>query len=455
MGLLLRGCLLSLSFLLFATAPAAAAPLTMEVVDADVSTLLASIARVAGINLILDDSVQGRISLSLKEVEPEEALDLIAKAKGLVMQHEGKVLLVRSAKEAAPFYRMYVLPVRYADLHTAFAAVKLSLGEAGIYTIDENKKNGIEDTTEQTLYRTGERLLIDRATNALLFYGTEEEKARAEAALSPIDVPTQQVSLEARVVALEKGAAKSLGVDWDWSPAPIDSHGEGKSGAKGSRRGIDGEVPGVIRFGRTPEGAPYEFYYRAKIAALVTDGKANVLARPNITTLQGREAVINIGGSVPVPETQTTNSTVTTSITYKPAGIILRYTPRIHENDEITATVHTEVSSPVYVDDLKAYKFQERSADTTVRLKDGETMVIGGLIGSEESRTFAKVPFLGDIPVLGAFFKSVRHTKTDSEIMIFLTAHILRDTSPLAEGRRIENGKERMFGNGNQDLDRR
>ena len=193
-------------------------------------------------------------------------------------------------------------------------------------------------------------------------------------------------------------------------------------------------MPGVIRFGRTPEGKPYEFYYRAKIAALVTDGKANVLARPNITTLQGREAVINIGGSVPVPETQTTNSTVTTSITYKKAGIILRYTPRIHENGEITARVHTEVSSPVYVDALKAYKFQERSADTTVRLKDGETMVIGGLIGSEESRVFAKVPLLGDIPILGAFFKSVRHTKTDSEIMIFLTAHILRDTFSPAEG---------------------
>ena len=158
------------------------------------------------------------------------------------------------------------------------------------------------------------------------------------------------------------------------------------------------------------------------------------MARPNITTLQGREAVINIGGSVPVPETQTTNSTVTTSITYKKAGIILRYTPRIHENGEITARVHTEVSSPVYVDALKAYKFQERSADTTVRLKDGETMVIGGLIGSEESRVFAKVPLLGDIPILGAFFKSVRRTKTDSEIMIFLTAHILRDTSPPAEG---------------------
>ena len=454
MGILPRVGAFFLAAWFAGASPASASPLTLEVVDADVTALLTSIARLSGLDLILDDSVKGRISLSLKDVEPEEALMLIGKAKGLVVQHEGKVLLVRAAKEATPFYRMHVLPVRYADLDTAFAAVKLSLGEAGIFAIDENKKNGKEDISEQGLYRTGERLLIDRATNALLFYGTEEERVRAEAVLHSLDVPTEQVSLEARVVALEKNAAKELGVDWDWSPLPIDPHGTAKGGSEGGRRGIDGDVPGVIRFGRTPEGKPYEFYYRAKIAALVTDGKANVLARPNITTLQGREAVINIGGSVPVPETQTTNSTVTTSITYKKAGIILRYTPRIHENGEITARVHTEVSSPVYVDALKAYKFQERSADTTVRLKDGETMVIGGLIGSEESRVFAKVPLLGDIPILGAFFKSVRHTKNDSEIMIFLTAHILRDTFSPAEGTAESGGKERMFGNDNQDLDR-
>ena len=81
----------------------------------------------------------------------------------------------------------------------------------------------------------------------------------------------------------------------------------------------------------------------------------------------------------------------------------------------------------MYVDELKAYRFQKRSADTTVRLKDGETMVIGGLIGSEESRSLSKVPFLGDLPILGAFFRNVRTSKTDSEIMIFLTAHVLED----------------------------
>lgn len=79
----------------------------------------------------------------------------------------------------------------------------------------------------------------------------------------------------------------------------------------------------------------------------------------------------------------------------------------------------------MYVDALKAYRFNKRSADTTVRLKDGETMVIGGLIGSEETRVLSKVPFLGDLPVLGALFRNVKNSKTDSEVMIFLTAKIL------------------------------
>ena len=184
---------------------------------------------------------------------------------------------------------------------------------------------------------------------------------------------------------------------------------------------------GIIQFGRGPEGHPFEFYYGATINALITDGKAKVLARPNITTIQGHEAVINIGGEVPVTETSVTNSTTTTSISYKEAGIILRYTPRVNGDGTITAEVHTEVSSPLYVEEMKAYRFQSRSADTTVRLRDGETMVIGGLIGSEEAKTLSKVPFLGDLPILGAFFRNVKKSKTDSEIMIFLTAHVLDD----------------------------
>ena len=189
--------------------------------------------------------------------------------------------------------------------------------------------------------------------------------------------------------------------------------------------GKNEDIPGIIQFGHGPEGQPFEFYFSAKLNALVTGGKAKILARPNITTIQGHEAVINIGGEVPVPTQTVTETSTTNTVTYRQAGIILRCIPRVNAEGQITAEVHTEVSTPEFVTDMKAYRFQRRSADTMVRLQDGETMVIGGLIGSEESRSMSKIPFLGDIPILGNFFKSVRHSHTESEVMIFLKAHVL------------------------------
>jgi len=274
------------------------------------------------------------------------------------------------------------------------------------------------------------RVLVDRATNTLLFYGTEAEALSVREIISALDVVPKQVSLEARVVAVSKQAAKELGVDWAWSALPHyprvrrNDNGSWEVGERNAGTGGT-SAPGIIRFGRGPEGLPYEFYYAATIRALITDGRAKMLARPNITTVQGHEALINIGAEVPVPRVSTSNSVTTSGIEYREAGIILRYTPRVTADGNIVARVHTEVSTPVYVDDLKAYRFQKRSADTTVRLRNGETMVIGGLIDSDESRSLAKIPFLGDIPVLGAFFRSVRTSKTETELMIFLTAHVL------------------------------
>ncbi|MBQ7705340.1 MAG: type II and III secretion system protein, partial [Selenomonadaceae bacterium] len=115
----------------------------------------------------------------------------------------------------------------------------------------------------------------------------------------------------------------------------------------------------------------------------------------------------------------------TTEIEYRDAGIILKYTPRINADGTITATIHTEVSTPQYVEDLKAYQFNTRSADTTVTVRDGEPMVIGGLIGAEDAKSISKIPVLGDLPILGALFRNHRKSKTESELMIFLTAHVI------------------------------
>ena len=407
--------------------PAAAAPVTIDVTGGDVRAVLLAVARMGDLALIVDDSVTGAVTAHVTG-EGEEVLRLVAAARGIQIERHGAVFLALAPDTRAENRRVYTYSVRNGDPEELAHAANLSLtGEGKRAVVSKtNEERGNEGSDSDTQ----RRVLVDRATNTLLFYGTESEALSVREIISALDVVPKQVSLEARVVAVSKQAAKELGVDWTWSALPqyprVRRNDSASWVVSERSAGTGGtSAPGIIRFGRGPEGVPYEFYYTAAIRALITDGRAKMLARPNITTVQGHEALINIGAEVPVPRVSTSNSVTTSGIEYREAGIILRYTPRVTADGSIVARVHTEVSTPVYVDDLKAYRFQKRSADTTVRLRNGETMVIGGLIDSDESRSLAKIPFLGDIPVLGAFFRSVRTSKTETELMIFLTAHVL------------------------------
>ncbi|EJO22209.1 bacterial type II and III secretion system protein [Selenomonas sp. FOBRC6] len=417
----------ALVWTLLLSVPAAAAPVTIDVTGGDVRAVLLAVARMANIPLIVDDGVAGAVTAHLTG-EGEEVLRLVAAARGIHIERHGSVFLALSADARTENRRVHVYTVRYADPEELAHAANLSLTGEGKRAIVS--KNNEERWNEGSDSDTQRRVLVDRATNTLLFYGTESEALSVREIISALDVAPRQVSLEARVIAISKQAAKELGVDWSWSALPqyprVRRGDDGAWEVGGRNAGNEGtSAPGIIRFGRGPEGVPFEFYYSAAIRALITDGRAKMLARPNITTVQGHEALINIGAEVPVPRTTTSNTVTTTGIDYREAGIILRYTPRVTADGNIVARVHTEVSTPVFVEDLKAYRFQKRSADTTVRLKNGETMVIGGLIDSDESRSLSKIPFLGDIPILGAFFRSVRTSKTETELMIFLTAHVL------------------------------
>ena len=409
--------------------PAAAAPVTIDVTGGDVRTVLLAVARMGGIPLIVDDSVTGTVTAHLTG-EGEEVLRLVAAARGIQIERRGTVFLALAVDTRAENRRVHSYTVRYADPEELAHVANLSLTGEGKQAVVSKNNDERWNRDSDSDSNTQRRVLVDRATNTLLFYGTESEALSVREIISALDTAPKQVSLEARVVAVSKEAAKQLGIDWSWSSLPqyprVKSDGTGSLEVSERNAGTGGtSAPGIIRFGRGPGGVPYEFYYSAAIRALITDGHAKMLARPNITTVQGHEALINIGAEVPVPRTATSNSVTTTGIEYREAGIILRYTPRVTADGSIVARVHTEVSTPVYVDELKAYRFQKRSADTTVRLRDGETMVIGGLIDSDESRSLSKIPFLGDLPVLGAFFRSVRTSKTETELMIFLTAHVL------------------------------
>ena len=409
----------------------------LEAVDVDIRNLLTNIALANNLNIVISDEVQGNVSVKLSNINAQDMIKIIAENNNYTYQFKDNVIYISKGDKDI---NLYTVQINYLELDKIAQTINLMLtGNLTDKIDDKDKKTAINN-----------KVMIDESENTISFYGTLKQYEQIKNFLQEQDKPQKQVSLEAKVTAIQKDAAKDLGVSWEWSKLPQSPEHEitydtvkhtviNEDGSKEeitdylpvdevTRKWNDDEnIPGVIRFGKGVDGYPYEFYYAAKIDALISDGKANILARPNITTIQGKEAVINIGSEVPVPIVSTTNSTTTTSIKYREAGIILKCTPRVNEDGIITVKVHTEVSSPMYVEDMKAYRFQKRSADTIVRLKDGQTMVIGGLIGSDEAKQMSKIPFLGDIPILGNLFKHIQKSKSDTEVMIFLTAHEVND----------------------------
>ena len=409
----------------------------LEAVDVDIRNLLTSIALANNLNIVISDEVQGNVSVKLSNINAQDMIKIIAENNNYMYKFKDNVIYISKGDKDI---NLYTVQINYLELDKIAQTINLMLtGNLPDKIDDKDKKTAINN-----------KVMIDESENTISFYGTLRQYEQIKNFLQQQDKPQKQVSLEAKVTAIQKDAAKDLGVSWEWSKLPQSPEHEitydtvkhtviNEDGTKEeitdylpvdevTRKWNDDEnIPGVIRFGKGVDGYPYEFYYAAKIDALISDGKANILARPNITTIQGKEAVINIGSEVPVPTVSTTNSTTTTSIKYREAGIILKCTPRVNEDGIITVKVHTEVSSPMYVEDMKAYRFQKRSADTIVRLKDGQTMVIGGLIGSDEAKQMSKIPFLGDIPILGNLFKHIQKSKSDTEVMIFLTAREVND----------------------------
>lgn len=409
----------------------------LEAVDVDIRNLLTNIALANNLNIVISDEVQGNVSVKLSNINAQDMIKIIAENNNYMYQFKDNIIYISKGDKDI---NLYTVQVNYLELDKIAQTINLMLtGNLPDKIDDKDKKIAINN-----------KVMIDESENTISFYGTLKQYEQIKNFLQEQDKPQKQVSLEAKVTAIQKDAAKDLGVSWEWSKLPQSPEHEitydtvkhtviNEDGSKEeitdylpvdevTRKWNDDEnIPGVIRFGKGVDGYPYEFYYAAKIDALISDGKANILARPNITTIQGKEAVINIGSEVPVPTVSTTNSTTTTSIKYREAGIILKCTPRVNEDGIITVKVHTEVSSPMYVEDMKVYRFQKRSADTIVRLKDGQTMVIGGLIGSDEAKQMSKIPFLGDIPILGNLFKHIQKSKSDTEVMIFLTAHEVND----------------------------
>ena len=400
--------ILVLLFLAIAASQAAADGLVnINVINTDVRDVLTALASSGGVSIVADDSVTGKITIRLRDIPFDTALDIITKTKGFSYQKIGNIIVVATPERMSKsFGVMQVFKLNYAKVEEVVKSLAAIV--------------------------PAERLKVDVASNSIVFDGSPEEAAMLKQALADLDIPYRQISLEAKVVELDKSATKDLGIDWQWSTLPADVQESTTTTAIGASTTNSTQVtrpyPGAIAFGNNPQGMPYEFDFQATLSALISKGNAKILSKPNITTIDGQEAQIMVGDKIPALNEQTDSTgKTTTTVTYVDAGIKLVYTPRINADGMITAKVHTEVSTPTLVPEMKAYSISTRSADTNVRMHDGETIAIGGLIGSSDSGGNNIIPGLGDLPILGALFRSTHTVKQETEVVIFLTAHIVKD----------------------------
>lgn len=268
------------------------------------------------------------------------------------------------------------------------------------------------------------KLGVEPITNSLLFNGSLQEEQQLRQLLRQLDIPTQQITLEAKIIAVSREYSKSLGVNWGWDTIPQRDSNSSDDDATDTTDDIYG---GNFKFWRG-----YSFRFNATLNALISNGKAKILATPRIITIPGKEASIFIGDHIPVQTEKHDSSGSYTSTEYLDAGIKLQYTPVISQDGSmVMAAVHTEVSTPTLISELKNYRITSRTADTHVRMFNGETLVIGGLINEEEQRNMQKVPLLSSIPLLGELFKSRTTRHNQVEVFMLLTPHITEaGTSP-------------------------
>ncbi len=356
--------------------------------------VLTAFAKLCGFNLVTDASVQGTITLRLVDVTCEEALRFVLETNNLGYRRLGKNLIVGSADKLAP-------PPEVPET----IAYRLSFGDP----------NQIRAAVAAAV--PGVRVAIDARTNALLVTGTSAQHEEVVKVLATLDVRIPQVVIQVHVVEVGTSFVKTLGL--------FGGQGSGVAGP-----GTFGTVAVDSANNRLTFTLANTTLFFFQLQALVNEGRARVLSAPRVATLDGNKATIILGQQVPIFTSVTVGGQLQTTVTYQAVGVQLETTPRVNSDQVITLALKPSVSSlgaPQSSGGQTAFIINTRTADTSLSVQDGKTIVLGGLISRDERLTTIKVPVLGDIPILGEMFKNTSNTITETELIFLITPQIVKD----------------------------
>jgi type IV pilus secretin PilQ/predicted competence protein len=377
--------------------------------NADVRSVLNFLAEYGGVNLVPAPNVQGQVTLNLKNVEWREALEILAKTYGLkVVEEKENFLRVALMKD-------YLEEVAQRERHNNEQRLIVGL-ETKFFSIKHANAKDIVPPVKSILSTRG-KVEVDVRTNGLLVTDEPGNLIRLATFIAEMDRETRQVKIAAKLIEVSSDYLHELGVSWNFNQAGEDSRGRDYT-TDGSTDGA-GRVAdpfGTYAFSTLQKGWNLD----ATISALVNSGKGKIVAHPEITTVDNKEARIQVGQKVPIKQFSATGDIV---ITFEEVGTILRVTPHITSDNRILLQMKPERSSFSF--DPSGIVINTSNAETNVVVANGQTAVIGGLTTQDEIVTETGVPILKDLPVIGILFK---YKKTDNEsrdLVIFVTPTIV------------------------------
>lgn len=416
--------------------------------DIEVRAVLQLIADFTELNLVASDTVSGRITLRLKNVPWDQALELVLKTKGLDKRQVGNVLMIAPAAEIAERERQEIEAnkqiAELAPLRSEFIRIRYANAADIVGLFQAGSEDG------GSLISPRGSVIVEQRTNSLVVTETSSKLAEIRALIDLVDIPIRQVMIESRIVIAQSDLEKELGIRWGGGYLDPDVNGNvlSISGDNANAAALNSSVingtqpelafPGALMVdlgvGTGTSGFAVGFtsndlFLTAELSALESAGKSEVVSQPKVITGDKQQATIKSGTEIPFQQAAASGAT---AVQFKEAVLKLDVTPNITPDDRILLDLIINQDS---VGDLVPSgqgglipAIDTTELTTQVLVGNGETVVLGGVFRTENLETTSKVPFFGDIPYVGELFKNESTQRTKTETLIFITPRILADT---------------------------
>ncbi|MBR9923865.1 MAG: type IV pilus secretin PilQ [Gammaproteobacteria bacterium] len=405
--------------------------LSLNFQDIEVRAVLTTLAEFTGLNLVASDSVSGRITLNLNDVPWDQALALILQSQGLASRKQGNVIVVAPASELAALERQEIEARNQrqtlAPLVTEFVEIKYARAEDLAQLLRGGDGFGL-------LTARG-RVSIDQRTNMLLVQDTAEQVRAIIATLNRLDVAVRQVQIEARIVIARDTASQELGINWGVSSTRgfLENDDGTFSRRNINPNGINRAQGGLaVDLGSTAAASTgVSFGYLSgdvlldlELRALESEGKSQTISQPRVITANQRTAIIRQGEERAFQSVDTEGNPDTE---FKEAELSLEVTPQITPDNRIIMDLVIKNDSFRESEFGGEPPIDTNQIETQVLVDNGQTVVLGGILTTEQLSQIAKTPLLGDIPWLGRLFRYTEESNEKVELLVFITPRLLDD----------------------------